>query len=85
MYFAVHQTLAGDTLEKVSHMYNIPSVILEEANPHISNPKEIQPGTSVYIPRISHMHCNKTYIEREVEPQSAVPSGQNMPGAPYNM
>ncbi|WP_235548922.1 hypothetical protein [Paenibacillus sp. Soil522] len=68
-------------------MYNIPSVILEEANPHIANPKEIQPGSSVYIPRISNMHCNKTYIEREVEAPSTTPLGQNMryPGAPYNM
>jgi len=87
MYFAVHQTLAGDTLEKVSHMYNIPCVILEEATPHIGNPNEIQPSSSVYIPRISHMHCSKTYIEREVEAQSTMPHGPNKPypGAPYNM
>lgn len=87
MYFAVHQTQSGDTLDKVSHMYNMPSVILEEANPHIGNPNEIQPGSSVYIPRISNMHCNKTYIEREVEPQTTMQNGQNMTysGVPYNM
>ncbi|WP_029192886.1 LysM peptidoglycan-binding domain-containing protein [Paenibacillus harenae] len=83
MYFAHHQTQPGDTLDKVAHMYNIPCPILEEANPHIGHPGEIQPGSTVHIPRISHMYCHKTYMEKE-EAANLYPS-QNMPypGVPY--
>lgn len=74
MYFAHHQAQAGDTLEKVSHMYNIPYVILEEANPHIANPNQLNAGESVYIPRISHIHCHKTYMERDMPSAETAPT-----------
>lgn len=48
-------------------MHNIYHEILEEANPHIVGQNEIQPGSTVNIPLISHMYCHKTYLEREVE------------------
>lgn len=78
MYFAQHQMQAGDTMDKVAHMYNMPLPILEEANPHI-NPQQMQPGSTVYIPRISHMYCHKTYMENEVETQAPRYPGQQMP------
>lgn len=86
-YFAQHQAQAGDTLDKVAYMYNIPCPVLEEANPHITNPNELQAGTPVYIPRISHMYCQKTYVEREVDSPSSLYQGQTtrQPGAPYSM
>lgn len=65
--FAHHQAKGGDKLENVAHMYNMPYPLLEEANPHIENPKSLKHGESVYIPRISHMYCHKTYVEKEVE------------------
>lgn len=68
-YFAQHQSQAGETMAHISHMYNIPSAFLEEANPELTAHAALQPGTSVYIPRISHMQCHKTYVERDVEVQ----------------
>ncbi|MBD2870084.1 LysM peptidoglycan-binding domain-containing protein [Paenibacillus arenilitoris] len=84
-YFAQHQAQQGDTFDKIAHMYNIPKPILEEGNPHIGKQGMIQPGSTVYIPRISHMYCHKTYIEREVEGTAQKQHGQNMPypGVPY--
>ncbi|WP_148505193.1 LysM peptidoglycan-binding domain-containing protein [Paenibacillus beijingensis] len=76
--FTVHQAQAGDTLEKISHMYNMPYPIIEEANPHIGNPKQMTLGESVYIPRISHLYCHKTYMEREDSPNVMYPT-QTMP------
>ncbi|MUT68710.1 LysM peptidoglycan-binding domain-containing protein [Paenibacillus sp. NEAU-GSW1] len=70
-YFAHHQSQAGETMAHISHMYNIPCAFLEEANPELTAHAALQPGTSVYIPRISHMQCHKTYVEREVEAQAA--------------
>ncbi|MNE72712.1 LysM domain protein [compost metagenome] len=78
--FAHHQTQPGDTLDTISHMYNIPASILEEANPHITNPNQIQPGANVYIPRISHMYCHKTYMEHAAEVQ---PNGQPNQAMPF--
>lgn len=65
MCFAQHQVQPGDTMWNLAHMYNMPLIILEEANPQIANPNELRVGEIVYIPRISHMHCQKTYMERD--------------------
>lgn len=81
MYFAVHQTQPGDTLDKISHMYNMPYPMLEEANPHITNPKQMTMGETVYIPRISHLYCHKTYMEKEDAPNAVYPA-QTMPYPP---
>lgn len=61
--YAQHQAVAGETLASVCHKYNIPHAILEEANPHLSNPNQLTAGETVFIPRISHMLCHKTYAE----------------------
>ncbi len=65
MVFAQHQVQPGDTLWNIAHMYNIPLPVLEEANPQLANPNELRVGEMVMIPRISHMHCQKTYMERD--------------------
>ncbi|MFD0586849.1 LysM peptidoglycan-binding domain-containing protein [Paenibacillus sp. GCM10027627] len=77
VYFAHHQSKSGDTLHKVAHMYNIPYPILEEANPHISNPHQLSPGTSVSIPRISNMPCHKTYMESAMAAPNATTGNAN--------
>lgn len=64
--FAQHQAQEGDTLGNLAYSYNIPHPILEEANPHIGNPQKLKHGEIVYVPRISEMYCQKTYIEREI-------------------
>lgn len=69
--FAQHQAKPGDTLASVSHAYNMPQTILEEANPHLANPNQLQAGETVYIPRISHMLCQKTYAEMPANAQAA--------------
>lgn len=78
MYFAQHQAQMGDTLDKVAHMYNIPAPILSEANQHLKNPHHLAQGETVVIPRISHMYCHKTYMEREMAntPNAVSPSFQ---------
>ncbi|QHT61472.1 LysM peptidoglycan-binding domain-containing protein [Paenibacillus lycopersici] len=63
MVFAQHQVKPGDTMMSICHMYNIPHPILEEANPQIQNPNQLKAGETVVIPRISNMHCQKTYGE----------------------
>lgn len=63
MIFAQHSCQHGDTLASVGHKYNIPHSILEEANPHLSNPDRLAQGETVYIPRLSNMMCQKTYAE----------------------
>ena len=73
MCFAQHQAQEGDTVEKVAHMYNIPHSILEEANPHIGNPNQLRVGETVFIPRISNLHCHKTYMEQEM-PNTGAPA-----------
>jgi LysM repeat protein len=91
MCFAQHQAKDGDTLDKVAHAYNIPHPILEEANPHIGNPNQLRAGETVIIPRISNLHCQKTYTENEM-PDTGVPTPmyqgqQAMPnlGMPHTM
>ncbi|QGQ97836.1 LysM domain-containing protein [Paenibacillus psychroresistens] len=64
--FAQHQAHEGETLENVAHAYNIPHTILEEANPHLVNPNQLRVDEVVYIPRISNLHCQKTYMERDM-------------------
>lgn len=66
MLFAQYQVQAGDTMANIAHMYNIPLLILEEANPQIANPNEIRVGEIINIPRISNSHCQKTYMEKDV-------------------
>jgi len=66
--FAQHQANPGDTLAQVAHTYNIPYPVLEEANPHIASPEQLRQGETVVIPRISHMYCHKTYMERDGQP-----------------
>ena len=63
MCFAQYQVQSGDTLWKIAHMFNIPLPILEEANPQIGNPNVLRIGETIFIPRISHMYCQKTYVE----------------------
>ena len=89
MCFAQHQAQGGETLENLAHTYNIPHPILEEANPHIGNPNQLRAGETVIIPRISNLHCQKTYMETEVpnsgEPTPLYQGQQTMPysQAPY--
>jgi hypothetical protein len=71
--FAQHQARSGDTLGTVSHKYNIPHSILEEANPHLANPDQLNPGETVYVPRISNMICQKTYSEMTAPVQQGQP------------
>lgn len=68
--FAQHQATQGQTLQQVAHAYNMPYPILEEANPHLSNPSQLRQGETVVIPRISHMYCHKTYLERDEQQPS---------------
>ncbi|MFF2479568.1 LysM peptidoglycan-binding domain-containing protein [Paenibacillus sp. NPDC058071] len=70
-YFAHHQAQPGESLHDISHKYNIPSPILEEANPGYSKHMPLQHGASVYIPRISHLYCHKTYIEHNEDEAGA--------------
>ncbi|MBN2983677.1 MULTISPECIES: LysM peptidoglycan-binding domain-containing protein [Cohnella] len=63
MVYAQHQTQPGDSLASIGHKYNMPQAILEEANPHLSDPNQLRAGEMVYIPRISNMVCQKTYSE----------------------
>ena len=63
--FAQHQVQDGDTLERIAHRYNIPCPILEEANPHIAGAQALKAGDTVYIPRISNLQCQRTYLERD--------------------
>lgn len=72
MLFGQHQVQSGDTLASIGHKYNIPHIILEEANSHL-NPNQLRPGETVNIPRISNMMCQKSYSEM---PATATP---NMP------
>ncbi|NBD23263.1 LysM peptidoglycan-binding domain-containing protein [Paenibacillus glycinis] len=60
--FAQHQVKPGDTMTSIGHAYNMPHAILEEANSHL-NPNQLKAGDTVNIPRISNMHCHKTYSE----------------------
>ncbi|WP_202903157.1 LysM peptidoglycan-binding domain-containing protein [Paenibacillus gorillae] len=87
-YYATHQVRGGETLQHVAHMYNIPSVFLEEANPELSAQAALQPGTNVHVPRISHLHCHKTFFEKEMdEPANTANVGANTaikPSSPYN-
>ncbi|MCD9025328.1 LysM peptidoglycan-binding domain-containing protein [Cohnella silvisoli] len=76
MLFAQHQAQHGDTLAAVGHRYNIPHSILEEANPHIANPNQLNAGDIVYVPRISNMVCQKTYTEMPVSAQQNQPMYQ---------
>ncbi|RUS42427.1 LysM domain-containing protein [Cohnella sp. AR92] len=73
--FAKHQCQSGESLAMLCHKYNIPHSILEEANPHLKNPGQLSPGETVYIPRISHMICQKHYMEvpGSMQPQPTQP------------
>ncbi|MWC28044.1 LysM peptidoglycan-binding domain-containing protein [Paenibacillus sp. MMS18-CY102] len=73
MIFAQHQVKSGDTLASIGHQYNMPQPILEEANMHLSNPKQLRAGETVYVPRLSNMMCHKTYAE------STTPVNQGQP------
>ncbi|WP_308638091.1 LysM peptidoglycan-binding domain-containing protein [Paenibacillus silvisoli] len=75
MVFAQHQVAPGDTMDKICHKYNMPHAILEEANPQV-NPNQLRVGETVVIPRISNMHCQKTYQE------STQPMTQGQPMQP---
>ncbi|WP_127530448.1 LysM peptidoglycan-binding domain-containing protein [Paenibacillus kobensis] len=81
--FAQHQAAPGETLAQVAHTYNIPYPVLEEANPHLTSPESLRQGETVVIPRISHMYCHKTYMERDSQPgqAGAVQPGAVQPGA----
>lgn len=59
MVFAQHQARPGDTMQAICHHYNIPLSIMEEANSHLANPNQLNPGEIVYVPRISNMICQK--------------------------
>jgi len=72
--FAQHQATQGQTLQQVAHAYNMPYPILEEANPHLSNPSQLRQGETVVIPRISHMYCHKTYMERDDQLPTQLPA-----------
>ncbi|MEX2462480.1 MAG: LysM domain-containing protein [Paenibacillaceae bacterium] len=91
MCFAQHQAQEGETVESLAHAYNIPHPILEEANPHIGNPHQLRAGETVFIPRISNLQCQKTYVETEMPNSGVVPTsmyqGQTMqsPLNPYKM
>jgi hypothetical protein len=74
MLFAQHQAQPGDTLASVAYRYNMPHSILEEANSHLANPNQLNPGETVYVPRISNMMCQKTYSEMPATEQQ----GQQM-------
>ncbi|WP_256757875.1 LysM domain-containing protein [Cohnella sp. WQ 127256] len=76
MLFAQHQVQQGDTLAAVGHRYNIPQTILEEANSHLANPQQLNAGEIVYVPRISNMVCQKSYMEMTGSMQQAQPNMQ---------
>lgn len=71
MYYAQHQCKDGESMGTLAQMYNCPRQILEAVNPHIPNPDALMPGSTVYIPRLDRMYCQKVYFEQEV-PESAV-------------
>ncbi|WP_207953016.1 LysM peptidoglycan-binding domain-containing protein [Paenibacillus agricola] len=77
-YFAKHQCMHGDTMGALAQQYNVPQPILEAMNPHIQNPKALEPGSITYIPRMDKMYCHRMYIEQEgQEHQGATPSPQH--------
>ncbi|QJD87321.1 LysM peptidoglycan-binding domain-containing protein [Cohnella herbarum] len=76
MLFAQHKAQPGDTLASVCHKYNMPYAIVEEANPHIANPNQLNAGEIVSIPRISNMVCQKSYSEMPVTTQQGQPMMQ---------
>lgn len=82
--FATHQAQQGQSLEQVAHAFNMPLPILEEANGHLSNPSQLKQGETVVIPRISHMYCHKTYMERDM-PQGAGAGAGSTAGVPMQM
>lgn len=71
--FAQHQAQPGETLASICHAYNIPQAIVEEANPHLTNPQQLMPGETVHIPRISNMMCQRTYGEMPAGAQQGQP------------
>ena len=78
--FATHQAQPGQTLAAVSHQYNIPQSMLEEANSHLSNPSQLNAGDVVYIPRISNMVCQKSYAEMHAAAQPNQPAATPFQG-----
>jgi len=81
--FAQHQVQEGDSLGNLAHSYNIPHPILEEANPHIGNLNQLQPGETIFIPRISNLICQKTYTEQEMPNTAPVYQGQGQQPMTY--
>ncbi|MDF2961548.1 MAG: LysM protein [Paenibacillus sp.] len=64
-YFAQHCCKDGDSMEGLAKLYNVPQPILEATNPHITNPDFLAPGSTVNIPRMDTMHCQKMYMEQQ--------------------
>ena len=64
--YAEHPVKEGDSAEKIATMYNIPQSIMELSNPHIQNFQVLPPGSTVYIPRMDQMYCQKMYLEVDV-------------------
>lgn len=80
--YAQHPVKEGDSAEKIASMYNIPQSIMELTNPHIQNFQALPPGSTVYIPRMDKMYCQKMYLEQEVQEPVApmyYPMQQMMP------
>ncbi|RAP75050.1 LysM peptidoglycan-binding domain-containing protein [Paenibacillus montanisoli] len=75
MIYARHQVAPGDTMAKICHKYNMPHVMVEEANPNL-NPHQLRAGETVVIPRISNMQCQKSYQEAPMPQEQGQPMQQ---------
>jgi hypothetical protein len=77
-----HQCKEGDSMGTLAETYNVPQPILETVNPQIQNPAVLNPGETIYVPRMHKMYCKKMYMEEESP--GMYPTQQAMPytGAP---
>lgn len=63
--FIHHECEHGDTLESLAERYNVPQPMLTELNTHLQNPSFLNPGDTMYIPRLNRMHCQRMYMADE--------------------
>lgn len=69
-YYSRHHCKKGETMESLAEMYNVPRPVLEAVNPHIANPAALAPGSTVHVPRMNRMYCQRMFAELEAAPSA---------------
>lgn len=69
-YYTPHHCKMGDTMESLAEMYNVPRPVLEAVNPHIQNPAALVAGSTIHVPRMNRMFCQRMYAEFESAPNT---------------